>query len=69
MCDRGICVTRTRSLEASNGKDRMIVRFDKCKDEESMGRQDNMAFIYDRERMDITFDAQCTDEIREKWKF
>ena len=38
MCDRGVCVARTRTLSGSNGEDRMIVRFDKAKDEESMGR-------------------------------
>jgi hypothetical protein len=69
MADRGICIARTRSLSASGGGDRMIIRFDKAKDEESMGKLGNLALIFDRDRMDIAFDDECTEQIREAWKF
>jgi hypothetical protein len=69
MCDRGVCVARTRTLSGSKGADRMIVRFDKAKDEESMGRLDNIALKFDREAMDIELDEKCTEQIREAWRF
>ena len=69
MCDRGVCVARTRTLSGSNGEDRMIVRFDKAKDEESMGGLDNIALKFDREAMDIKLDEKCTEQIREAWRF
>ena len=69
MCDRGVCVARTRTLTGSKGEDRMIVRFDKAKDEESMGRLDNIALKFDREAMDIELDEKCTEQIREAWRF
>ena len=68
MCDRGLCVARTRTLPGSKGEDRMIIRFDKAKDEESMGRLDNIAVKFDREAMDIEVDEQCTEQIREAWR-
>ena len=52
-CDRGLCVARTRTLPSSNGEDRMIIRFDKAKDEESMGKIDDIAVKFDRDAMDI----------------
>jgi hypothetical protein len=69
MADRGICIARTRSLNASGGADRMIIRFDKAKDEESMGRLGNLALVFDRDRMDIALDEDCTEQIRAAWKF
>ena len=47
MCDRGICVARTRTLGSTSRlpegeRDRMIIRFDKAKDEELMGKIDTL---------------------------
>ena len=61
-CDRGFCVARTRALAA--GQDRMIIRFDKAKDEESMGDIGDIAVAFDRERMDLTYDSSATMELR-----
>jgi hypothetical protein len=61
-CDRGICVARTRALAA--GQDRMIIRFDKAKDEESMGEIGDIVVAFDRERMDLTYDGGATIELR-----
>ena len=47
----------------------MIIRFDKAKDEELMGKLGNLALVFDRDRMDIAFDEECTEQIREAWKF
>jgi len=69
MCDRGLCVARSRLLPSANGQDRMLVRFDKAKDEETMGKIDNLVLRFDRDRMDIEVDPECTDEMREAWKF
>jgi hypothetical protein len=68
MCDRGICVARTRMLQATSRlpegeRDRMIIRFDKAKDEESMGKIDTIAVRYDRNAMDIKPDHAATEEI------
>jgi hypothetical protein len=72
MCDRGICVARTRKLSATEDEpdaDRMIVRFDKAKDEESMGKLGNVALKFDPQTMDIDIDVMATDEIQAKWRF
>jgi hypothetical protein len=69
MADRGICVARTRALPSAAGEDRMIVRFDKAKDEETMGKIDTIAVKYDRDRMDIDVDDDATTELRELWRF
>jgi len=61
-CDRGLCVARTRAL--AGGQDRMIIRFDKAKDEESMGDIGDIAVAFDRERMDLTYDKSATMELR-----
>jgi hypothetical protein len=61
-CDRGFCVARTRAL--AGGQDRMIIRFDKAKDEESMGEIGDIAVAFDRERMDLTYDSAATIELR-----
>lgn len=66
-CDRGICVARSQKLEAALGEDRMIIRFDKCKDEESMGERDDIAVSFDREKMTIAKDYAASDEICKKW--
>jgi hypothetical protein len=74
MCDRGICVARTRMLGATSRlpegeRDRMIIRFDKAKDEESMGKIDTIAVRYDRNAMTIAPDEAATEEIRDLWRF
>ena len=72
--DRGICIARTRMLGATSRlpeseRDRMIIRFDKAKDEESMGKIDTIAVRYDRDAMNIMPDDAATEEIREAWRF
>ena len=42
-------------------RDRMGVRFDKAKDEESMGKLDTIAVKYDRNAMNITMDVEATE--------
>jgi hypothetical protein len=69
MADRGVCIARSRLFDSANGEDRMMVRFDKAKDEETMGKIDNLVLKYHRDRMDIEVDAECTDEMREEWRF
>jgi hypothetical protein len=74
MCDRGICVARTRMLQTTarlleGERDRMIIRFDKAKDEESMGKIDTIAVRYDRNAMEIKPDDAATEEIRDLWRF
>jgi len=74
MADRGICVFRTRNLETTahlpdEERDRMGVRFDKAKDEESMGKRDTIALKLDTKAMNITMDVEATEEIRELWRF
>jgi hypothetical protein len=69
MCDRGICVARSRLFQSADGEDRMMLRFDKAKDEETMGRLDNMVLKYESDTMNIEHDAECTEEMRAEWKF
>jgi hypothetical protein len=59
--DRGLCVARTRALAA--GENRMIIRFDKAKDEESMGDIGDIAVAFDRDRMDLAYDSSATMEL------
>lgn len=66
--DRGICVARTKKLDAAPDEDRMIIRFDKAKDEESMGDLADMVVEFDREKMTIAKDYACSDEIKLKWR-
>ena len=61
-CDRGLCVARTRKL--AGRADRMIVRFDKCKDEEFMGAIGDIVLQFDRDRMDIAYDPMAMAELR-----
>jgi hypothetical protein len=61
-CDRGFCVARTRALAA--GENRMIIRFDKAKDEESMGDIGDIAVAFDRDRIDLAYDSSATMELR-----
>ena len=67
-CDRGLCIARTRTLPSSNGEDRMIIRFDKAKDEESMGKIDDIAVKFDPYTMNMLLDLRCSDEIRKVWR-
>jgi hypothetical protein len=67
-CDRGLCVARTRTLSSSRGENRMIIRFDKAKDEESMGKIDDIAVKCDPYTMNMSLDLHCSDEIRKAWR-
>jgi hypothetical protein len=65
--DRGLCIARTKGLESSRGADRMIIRFDKSKDEETMGELGDIAVRFNRDAMNIEFDAAATHDLREIW--
>ena len=49
-----LCIARTRTLPSSSGEDRMIIRFDKAKDEESMGKIDDIAVKFDPHTMNMS---------------
>lgn len=67
--DRGICVLRTRKLRGDGigPQDHMVIRFDKAKDEETMGKLGTVACNFDAPRMGITFDASATAEVQDLW--
>ena len=46
----------------------MIIRFDKAKDEESMGEIGDIVVNYDRDTMNIELDAQCSEDLRAAWR-
>jgi hypothetical protein len=75
--DRGLCIARSRRLnrdqhqvEAGIGEDedRMILRFDKAKDEENRGERADLALDFDRSTMDIKFDLLATQRLRKAWR-
>ncbi len=65
--DRGFCVVRSKTL-SHDQSDRMAIRFDKVKIEPDMGVTGSVAFRYDRERCDLHYDAEATEELRGIWK-
>ena len=68
MADRGICVARSKSLPGARGEDRMVVKFDKAKDEESMGLRGALALNFDPQAMDIRVaEPEAVQAVREFW--
>jgi hypothetical protein len=67
ICKRGICAMR--SSQMAGGYDRMIVRFDKAKDEESMGKQGVVAMKFDPATMGLDHDPIATMEMEKEWKY
>jgi twinkle protein len=67
MADRGLCVARTKGLPSAHGENRMIIWFDKAKDEESMGEPGGIAVRFDRDAMNIELDPAASHDFREAW--
>jgi hypothetical protein len=65
--DRGFCVARTKGLQSARGEHRMIIRFDKARDEESMGELGGIAVKFDRDAMNIELDPAASHDFREAW--
>ena len=69
-CDRGICVLRTGQLKAASStgaSEHMVLHFDKCKDEEVMGRRGTVACVFDPKRMRLELDEGATVKARKLW--
>jgi hypothetical protein len=69
-CDRGICILRTGALSAASmtgASEHMVLHFDKCKDEEVMGRRGTIACVFDPRRMTLELDEGATAEARKLW--
>ena len=50
-------------------QDRMVIRFDKSKDEETMGEVGVIAVKFDRDGMSITHDPMASSEAEALWKY
>ena len=74
MCDRGICVFARACLEATSRlpegeRDRMIIRFDKAKDEESMGKIDTIARAVRPQRHEHHPTTRRPKKFAKLWRF
>lgn len=68
--DRGICILRTNSLNEGSSlgaDDHMVLRFDKFKDEETMGKKGTVACVYDPKTMTLVEDVGASAMARQSW--
>ena len=63
-----LCCPLEESLPGARGEDRMVVKFDKAKDEESMGLRGALALNFDPQAMDIRMaEPEAVQAVREFW--
>ncbi|MGI9521251.1 MAG: AAA family ATPase [Hyphomicrobiaceae bacterium] len=68
---RGVCIAKTKNLREaatwSSAEAHMIIRTDKTKDNEAMGREITTACVFDPETMSLKYDAGATRKARVVW--